>query len=468
LQYSTLLIIATLELVSRNTVFDYILDNYQFKKSGSFKGVDEYFANLFEDTFLITLIDWYYSQKVKGDFYQYLKQQLGDYASFPATLRHMYEKHIDFVNAALERIGLEDSKELLDVVIAGDVHPQITKIHSVYSDGDQKIGYLSPFSHLDIMRDIAMNFIPEITDSFPITFVNKNYHWREYKAAKLDGSAKEVKEFYYDLGQIAALTLFLRGHDMNAENMLCDMPRPYFYDTECLFAPNIRDDEYSLLATGISDPNPKENASVLFAGDKNRTSYLKPVLSGTLQKPQIKWRVPSNKQLYNRPILNGQKTFAKDYKAEILDGFESASKKLSVSIPNIIDLVRASSTFNRVLLRPTRLYVAAIRKLTFPNIYNEAGFSADSFFQKEISATPVIVRANLSSEFINQESEYLQQAIVPAYYCHIHNKEVVSAEKKVVGELPETPFNTWLSQTKKLNVFLSQQKNQLIRDLVNY
>ena len=412
----------------RNKISSFLLEN-------GFS-VDVSVIKVIEDFLLPSVIYIFYKRR-KRSFCDYLKKL--DF--FDDEFKILTNRVIDFVSH-FENSKIGEGKK--DIILLGDVHPgKVTKCYK------QNYVYYKDYPDYDfLLRDILKTFLSDYDMFLPkIERMSNNWFKREYfDGNKYSNDEKEVEKYYFNLGRFLPILLLIRAIDINAENILIEMPYPKFFDMETILCPQLEDgfDSYGIRNTGAIKVD-DDDVSLLSGGLSNNRSLLKPVLQGDLDKPYIVWRVRSSAVYNNIPFLNGERVNPDDYLLQIENGYkESLERVLNVIQRKKIIL---PDGVIRVILRPTRIYRYILLKSCYPQIYNGKG--VEEFLRSELKENGLIHKLN-SSQLLDEEVEGMMKLLVPVFYSSIYSREIFSPSGNVIGNLYISPYEVWNNYIKKV------------------
>lgn len=388
-------------------------------------------VDIFENIFLPTVVFQFY-KKQSNNFEEFLRKisrdQLDEFAPF---LIEIFQK----IRSELLLTTRDFSAHKIKIL--GDIHPdQTTKIRI-----DNRVIHKSNYTHEGFINDL-INLIPVYSNFFPKHKIEKRYVHREYLPVDTRTELeKDIKEYYYNLGYIVPLLLLLRVTDANSENVLCRLPYPIFFDTECIFSPSsVGGRRYNIEFTGIVKSDDRHDISVLSGGIKPVSSYLKAYLCGNLERPMIKWRVRSKRKLYNIPYFKGLKVTPSGYGNEILKGFNDG---YAIALRNegpIFELITNSKTGTRLVVRATRAYRTLLCKYFYPQEYLKEKYS-HIFFRRQLKNWPRVVDLQPNKFLLEFEVNTLSKGLIPIFYSRIDSKDVYTPDGIVVGRMKRTQLD---------------------------
>lgn len=338
--------------------------------------------------------------------------------------------------------------------VLGDVHPH--KSTKYRYDGNIYFGSYPDYS--ETIEKIA-SLLPSInTQCLPLHTKQDNYQKRSFIDIRIKTIHKEeVEDFYYNLGATIAFLLLLRAIDVNAENMIVNLPYPVLFDLECIFSNNIRDEDYSAINLGYFPFQDELDKSLLSGKSGKQISLLKPLISGTNEEPIIKWRGNSKMKLYNIPSLDGKLVNFIDYGSYILKGYENCKKEIIEKIDKIHFSVEECNTVVRVIIRPTRVYKMLMQKFSLPHIYKNI-HSSKSYYLEELNSILPIFDVDINKKLVENEISTLQKGLIPVYYNEVHSRDIFDSTGKTVTRFnTNTSFDIFENQCNRIHSFYEAQ-----------
>lgn len=399
------------------------------KRIGDFYGED--FVTNLEDYFLPSFVFDFYDKRF-SDFYKYL--EIVDFSKKEFSVINIrVRRFLKEVSSLKSDVGSEEIK------ILGDIHPK----HSTKYLDAGKIRYRDCPDYGEVL-DLVVEELLEETRYLPkIEKDSRGNISREFINIRKEAeSEKNVREYYFNLGRFVPILLYIKAIDINAENILIDLPFPIFFDMETIFSGEFESnfEKYGIKNTGVIKVEDSNDTSILTGGISPRKSFLKPLITGTRSNPKIIWRTNSRVGYDNIPLLNGKFVDPGKYIKDFFRGYELCSSIILSKKDEILAKIANTDAVVRVILRPTRIYRYAILKSCYPQIYRKQ--DTKEFLQKTLSEYGLIYKIkerNLSET----EVENLFSLVVPVFYSSIHSKEIICPNGEVVGEFKEPLFELW-------------------------
>ena len=310
--------------------------------------------------------------------------------------------------------------------------------------------------------------LPDYKNYLPNIERDKDTILREYiEVNKYTEKDSLIEEYYYNLGRFIPLLLLFRAIDINAENILINLPYPIFFDLESIFSAEFEDniEEYSLKNTGIIKLTEQNDSSVLTGGLGHKDSFLKPIITITNGLPNIKWKIPSKGSYDNIPILRKKAINPSKYLPFLISGYDSSVEKILNNKESLLNIVDPNlATYTRVILRPTRVYRLIILKSFYPQIYLNK--KIDKYIKEEIDKNDFLYKID-SQRIKELEIESLENLLVPVFYSNIFGKELFFPNDQIVGRMNKTQFEHWQEYLRNTigETFFSKQKTLLKKSL---
>jgi lantibiotic modifying enzyme len=346
----------------------------------------------------------------------------------------------------------------------GDLHPNYsTKVLSKTS-----VIYGKYPEYFDLLDRITKLFWKNNEDFFPSIKGLEEFSIRNFIDINKETESEEIiKDFYFNLGSLISFLFSIRAVDINAENMIVNLPNPVFYDMETIFSGSFEEDYdvYGALNTGFVKINEKRDMSLLTGGIGERESLLKPIITGTDKQPQIRWRTLSKGKYNNIPILNGSYVKAGDYINSLRRGGFDSFGKINKQKEEIKDIVKNTRTITRVVLRPTRIYRHLMLQTVYPQVFlNE---DIETYLRNKLEDLRVIYDIEDPESIINYEIAALKIFQIPTFYSDIQSKDILSANGDVVARWGISQYEIWEKYFfESFNKDFIENQFQIIEDLI--
>src|SRR3990167_5865641 len=320
---------------------------------------------IFKKVFLPCFITQYYSQSKSKNFFVFLKNfKYSDVIRiFPANLSQIFLKARENIKIDLQALQGSTIKVLGDLHNAG-----ATK----YLIGGQ-VRHKSRFGNYKFLQILCTEVLPEYQKFFalPNKISKDHYIYRDYITTQLQAQQKQVvAEYYFNLGQLMPLLLFLRTVDIYAANAICRLPYLVVIDYDCMLSPQTKT-AYSILRSGMIKADPERDKSLLTGGLAKSNNFLTPTLQGSAAKPKLKWGTITYKKFVNIPELNHVKVNPMTYWSYLEAGYQTASAKLIKKKSQISELLKVVNCGNRINLRLTAIYNMIQQFYCFPENYQK-------------------------------------------------------------------------------------------------
>jgi lantibiotic modifying enzyme len=429
---------------------DLNLSSYPFYK--------EDLVEIIEDFYLPSLV-YFFQESPQNDFLEYISGinlRLGVYTDIYQRISNLIE-NLDY--------DYFKSLNVKDIKILGDVHPPYsTKVRI-----DDSIYYKDFPDYHELLVKLGGIINYDLSKYYPnIVSQKEGLFKREFISIDSNSSNVEtIKDFYFNLGRIISLLITLRTIDINAENVLINLPYPVFFDMETIFSGDFNPDwpEYSIENTGLLKISKENDNSLLTAGILPRESLLKPIIINNSKRPEIKWRTKSRGKFSNIPQYHGKRVNPHEFKKNLLDGYENGFSEILEKKGLIKEMVKSSKVLSRVVLRPTRIYRLLALKSCYPQIYLKK--DVKDFLTASLKEYPVIYDID-SLSLLDSEVESIFNLEVPVFYSSIFSKEILDPSRSVVASWKKTQYSCWsqfLENTLSSEFFLEQKS--LIEEALN-
>ncbi len=332
-----------------------------------------------------------------------------------------------------------------DFVYLGDLHDVVTKIKSGNS-----VYYENFLDNENYFQQIITEIAPAFKNLLPRFETTSQYIKRQY--VKFDDSNFVPEEYFENFGLLLAFAFFFRLTDLHMENVVVSDNWTKIFDFEFAFSPDYDHLDFGIMPTNLVSYKTEDNISALLGGYFPINSYMKPVMrvddSG---KPEIIWKVPSKRVLYNIPSEDKRnKLHPKLYVGNIMAGFKKGHQELTNKREAIVKLTKSSSFRVRQLVRPTRQYRYLMVSYAYPQ--NHTRFSLKEHYEHAFRHEPW-------KDFFNPVGDVLKpleladcaSLKIPYYYSDIRNNEVYHSSGKVIGHLKETPVESFIRHIEPRN-----------------
>ncbi len=413
---------------------------------------DSYLVKEIEDYILPSVVYNYYTYSSIDCFKRYLENIEFNKKCF-SFITNSIDKHLE---------GISLDKTSKNRRLLGDIHPgRVTKclindkiVYNNYPDYGQLLNSLSSLIFSDSER-----FFPKIEKK-------GNTFLRNYIPVNIEtNNLSIISEFYFNIGRIIPFLLLLRAIDINAENIIVDLPYPLFFDMESIFSGEFSDDleKYNIKNSGIVKVTDKNDSSVLTGGILERESLLKPLICGNGNKPYIVWRTISRGKYDNIPFLNGQKINPSKYFKCIKAGFKETSEKIIRKREEVSQLVKELDCCVRVIIRPTRIYRLLILKSCYPQIYNR--LNVKKFLIDSLNSYNFIYQFK-NIDLLDIETEAMMDFQIPVFYSNIKDTKIVSSLGKDIGVWNRTQYQIWNDYAQNIDAKFYAKQLQIIEKAI--
>lgn len=311
----------------------------------------------------------------------------------------------------------------------------------------------------------------------------KNYGWMEYIKNSSCGNESEVEKYYERAGILLGIVYFTNGTDFHFENIIASKSSPVIIDHETFLQPKIR----SRYSNAFTQYDGIENSVYLthllpinlskFGISKFMSGFSEKWVSDEfgIQKNVININSDNSKigfenfKLHrnskNKPHLNGEAKYLKDYLKYLVKGFEKFylyilenKTKVVSEFQNILS--KHKSTEFRFIWRPTYLYYKILKILNKPEFLvdsNKYGIKLESFVR------PYLKHKNygeLIGLYKNERSQLLK-GYIPIFNVKA-NGEYMYYNNYSCRMFELSPINNFISRLKNSS---STDKNNQINSI---
>lgn len=407
----------------------------------TFPGVLSYMTHYCRDNFLVSMVSRYYSSQYFGDFWLFF--------SSPELwctdeIRYCIDGHFSSILAMVEIYTTQVSEDVVDICILWDVHPAGHCKCRVDTRNDSFIVYINSHNSDLIWRDMFVTLDEKRENVFPSILFLGTIHKRKYIVVEDNtDSIWDIRSYYMYLWKLTHLIWFVRWVDINFENILCHIPYPIIFDYECLLTPNLDPywDHYDVRFTGFISDDAEDNYSVLLWWYQTLTSYTVPILSFIDGLPKITWTVPSRWKYFHIPQFHHKPQTVLPYREHFLSGRDSFWSYVGPLRKLLNDFVCNNNPYNRILLRPTRIYDILLKEISLQRALGNT--DVYSQIKTKLLSFRILPNMLLEPNFIDYEIRTLLEWFIPSYYVRSLDNTVVTPEDVVVWLLYETPYQTW-------------------------
>lgn len=269
-----------------------------------------------------------------------------------------------------------------------------------------------------------------------IRSINKHdYGWQEFVPEVFPESEQDKKEYYYNLGSLAAIAYCLTLTDIHYDNILVSGISPVFYDIETLFSadpaeayhPNMIN---SILNTSIFPVNKGvvfKNVDV--SGLFGHYSYKEQSFDTMIIKDEF----TSNMRIITDEIILPKKTEVNEkmlnmdplrYISSLLEGFKDSCKHIINSKEIIVKFIQdniSHNNLNRVILRDTQVYMEFLMASLNANYLTDETVEQQLFDILLNNKSPI-----MTDEIVLSEISQLKNGDVPYFYHPITDLNLYS------------------------------------------
>jgi len=426
-----------MEDIKRENICKQIFPSYK----NLYPSLQKYIRKEFRDNLLTQIVSDFYITWNNNSFSNFFKKSdfiIQHIPCFLLNFLNIYgQKILNYQNAILENF-----KEVNDINILWDIHDN-NYIKSLIKIKDKKlITYKNNISENSILEILCEKTFPEYKIFFPSEKREGERLIRPFIEANENLKKREdIENYFFTFWKISSLLYTLRAIDLHYENVLIFKNYPIFIDTECLFVPNLYNGNYWIETTGLVDDS-IDNGSSLLGGYNPQTSYLIPILWESDSKPEIHRTNVSKRKSYHKVIFWHWDS-PSSYKANYLDWFKLGKDKILGQKKAIVEEISSNTTGVRLLLRPTRVYYALIKKMIMDATTHNFSLNKIRYIlQNRHFLSPIKTGID---NIIEYEIKCIQQGIIPSFYINIHNSKIKNSFNEILWELTDIPMNVWLS-----------------------
>jgi lantibiotic modifying enzyme len=401
-----------------------------------------YIANIYDIT-IIPAIQQYYSENLNNfqNFYpHFLTKTLKKH-----PINTLLQNHLNFVNQIYIQNDFKGE-------ILGDVHENTNKIKL-----DNKM-----ISNNILNIESLLNFIKNISPSFKNliieTMLENNMVIREFLPnTKI---AADLEDYYYNLGKVYSLALFLGAIDLHNENIITHNNLPIIIDWEFIMGTYHTEKQHTILTNGLLLEEIENNRSATLGGLNPITSLLKPIILDMNTEPKIIWEATSNFSNHNKPDNVTKENHPYKYCKNIIEGFENGTKEILKIKKDVINFVNKTSISTRTLVRPTAHY----RTLSFLSIYN-----IETNIKEILKEFEILNYFEPRYEVLLQyEVEQLSKFSIPYYLISLKDKEIFTSTGVNIGTMKKSPYDHWSSYIQDFEKNIETNKELIINALASH
>lgn len=429
----------------------YLKEIYDCKNLLKYRWIQKYLINFFRDVTLPSLVLLYYKQSYKHCFLSFLKHS-NILKYIHKNIIFLIKGHIKTIQDIVECIN-NDFKNIDDIEIIWDVHWKFHTKISITSFWKQFVITWNNFFSDNIIINLSTKIL---NTNLSWLYIKKwNFYYRDFIAYSNNITNRNIAEcFYGDLWKKLAFLSALRSIDLHYENMLISDNNPYIFDFECILYPSIINDEYSLSIAWILNDTWWEDFTILSWWRWNRMSLLTPMLTSIWRNPKIFWTSRSKRKMLHIPESYWKKINPYIFRNSFNHSFNETIKKIIKNRKEIENTLINNKIYNRILIRPTRVYYAIIRDFILEQSVTDNSIDYKEFFYNQLIHLPIIPNIEKTDDLINSEIECLKVGVIPSFYSEIHEKLLFNSNEKIVSYLYETCFSVEKQHLDQLDNFI--------------
>jgi type 2 lantibiotic biosynthesis protein LanM len=354
-------------------------------------------------------------------------------------------------------------------------HDQYGSVAIATFQQGQKIVYKPRSSKLDFVYEGVVKWFnaeqSETRLSYNDTLDRGQYSWHAFVDYLPCKSEEGVKEFYHQLGSIAAILQVTGARDYHYGNIIANGRNPILIDNETLFTPNIRvgNNQSSVGDRKVKDEIDLSIARGLLLRDTLMLIYPNPpTIVGAFSQgeeiEQIKFEKINQDTMLMRkrrsflggkniPTLTGNMVDPKNYAESIIEGYSGTLKFLMNKTDSFHQLiVRLTNNFDcdvRLLIRPTAYYSALLTESLEPK-YMRNGIDRGIHFEK-LAELYVQSKVNMEINFLlNEELSMVESFYLPWFHVRMNQRRYLPELKLeahgIITRSAEEVFNYQLKQ----------------------
>lgn len=332
-----------------------------------------------------------------------------------------------------------------EFVYLGDLHDVITKIKV----GDD-VYYENFLDNETYFQTLVSEIVPLFSEILPKLKVAREYVKRQY--IRHDESDFIPEKYFENFGLLLAFAFFFRLTDLHMENVVLSNNWTKIFDFEFAFSPDYDHLNFGIMPTNLISYKTEDNISALLGGYFKINSYMKPILLIDADgKPEIIWKTPSRRKLHNIPSKEKRRNIhPKEYVESIMEGFTRGHKELLERREKIVSFTESSNFRVRQLVRPTRQYRYLMVSYAYPQIHSK--LELNDYYD-------IAFRYEPWKDFFNPIGDVLKplevnecaSLIIPYFYSEIREPAVYHSSGKIVGQLKESPMDSFLRHVETNN-----------------
>lgn len=332
---------------------------------------------------------------------------------------------------------------------AGDRHRSGNRVMTLVFNEGKKLLYKPRSLKVDLIFQEFIAWINSLTgmNLYQLKVINREvYGWCEFVEYKPCKDELERQQYYTELGALLALTYFLNGSDIHAENIIAHGEHPVIVDYECFFIPKwsrvdddrieqrplvsnslilgyrtqVRPDFSGIDISGISVKQAQNSPYKSMSWEKSFTDEMRFIRTDTVIKEK-----------QNSPFLSKENFKIQSYQQQLKDGFSKIYEAiLHNKNATRSALERFKNCVIRVLLRSTLDYSKTLIESFHPELlfYSEKrDRHFDYLMEKQY-------RIDLEACYASEKDDMLEMNI-PFFWCYSDGDIIFNGQNRPLNVL---------------------------------
>lgn len=314
----------------------------------------------------------------------------------------------------------------------------------------------------------------------PLMLTNENYAWMEGVDYKEVISEYELREFYFNQGVNLAVFYIIGAIDLIGENCISHGKLPCYFDLECIFHPNlINEQKLDIYETNCA-------ASTFIRNSVLRTSLLPQygfitdqfqglsnsglsLITGSIPQFITKKKdgkffrqyemVDFSSDNSHIPSYENKKHISSEFLPEIIKGFNHAYDLIESKKQEVKFFITSSFSGlkTRILYRPTYIYSKLFNESFLPIYLNSSKERRDLFSSLNNST----FKSHNNSNIINSEINQLENLDIPIFYTFSNSTDIISEDNKIIQKNFFTESGIQTSLDKIENMSINEKLKQI-------
>lgn len=426
--------------------------NKQFScKLFKYPWIARYVIDYYRDSILPSLVFLYHKNKYKNNFLSFIIKENYIKIIHPQIIQ-LLSNHFNTIENIVNIIE-KNFDDVKNIDIVWDIHGVCKTKLLITKNNRQKF----IITWKDFFSDnIVIKIFKEIFNQKSFYHYKKSWDFYIRKFIPYQNNfikRKDIELFYDRLWEILWFFYWIRTIDLHYENMLIYNNTPYIFDFECVFCPELIEEDFSFSTAWILQSNNWEDFSIFSWGRENRKSLLTPILTSIDRNPKLIRTTKSKRKMLHIPMSENKvikpyifyETFFKSLNKSLEEVFKNKEK--------IINAISNNITYNRILMRPTRVYYALIKDLIMNFSTNNDNINISNFFKDKLNILPIIPNVFDKEKIIESEIMNLMNWNIPSFYTEIHRKEIFDIGWNNVWTLHNTCISTTIKHLNNIKSY---------------